>query len=148
MRADLNRAICLLCPHSQSNQPGFKGGACACTIDPVRRDIVERAAAGDCEFFTEEGRQAAKERTPAIPAPAAPHRPCCGQVAAGVVGLAKVAAQALGIPIDQAPRDMQASRHRVCLGCDRNQGMTCAECKCIIKLKIRVLSEKCQLGKW
>lgn len=150
MRADLNRAVCLLCPHSQSNQPGFKGGACACTIDKSRRDIVERAAAGDCEFFTEEGQQAARERALASPAPSSPARPCCGQIAAGIVGLAKVAAQAVGIPIDQAPRDAAAKRHVICIGCDRFKSGMCVECGCLVAAKVRIASEQCPLEppKW
>lgn len=151
MQSSLNIAVCHLCPHSERNKPGFKGGACACTIDPARRDIVERAEAGDCEFFTEEGRRAEKERATATPAPAAPNRPCCGQkIAHGIIGLGKVAAQAVGIPIDQAPRDVAAKRHRICLTCDRWESGMCVECGCLVAAKVRIASEQCPLEppKW
>lgn len=146
MRAELNRAICLLCPHSQNNHPGFKGGACACMIDPARRDIVERAKAGDCELFTEEGRKAAAERSPV--APTSPCQTCGQKIISGAIGLAKVAAQAMGIPIDQAPRKLQAARLRVCTPCDQNAGGICADCKCVIAAKVRVASEDCPRKLW
>jgi hypothetical protein len=40
--------ICHRCPFAQLNQPGFKGGACACTADPQGRDITVMAKAGEC----------------------------------------------------------------------------------------------------
>lgn len=141
MRSSLNIAVCHTCPHSQHNQPGFKGGACACTIDPARRDITVRAAAGDCEFFTAEGRKAPAERALVRASPA---KPCCGGgIVHGAIGLAKA-----GLGIDAAGRELEAKRHRICWGCDRRKGLLCGECGCLLMAKIKVKSEACPLSKW
>jgi hypothetical protein len=47
----LNIEVCHGCQFNQANQSGFKGGAAACMADPAKRNIKERAAAGDCELF-------------------------------------------------------------------------------------------------
>lgn len=144
MRAELNRAVCLGCPHSEYNQPGFKGGACACTIDPQRRDIVERAKADDCERFA---------GLPLTVLPSTTQRtaaePCstCGKIAKGAIGLAKVAAQAVGIPIDVAGRKVEALRLKVCTACAPGATL-CPSCDCIIAAKVKLASEACPLEKW
>ena len=81
----------------------------------------------------------------------------------GAVGLTKTAMQAVGIPIDQSPPEVAATRLEICRGCDElkrstnpkfvsNRGLTnlsqCRKCSCIVKAKVGIKSEKCPLGKW
>jgi hypothetical protein len=84
-------------------------------------------------------------------------------VVSGIVGLAKVAAQAAGVPVDQADAATIAARRDFCRDCphasknpkyaDRpSKGLTrasrCDLCKCNIAAKTRIASQKCPLGKW
>jgi flavoprotein len=87
------------------------------------------------------------------------------RVVHGAVGLAKVAAQAVGLPVDQAPEMVIKARRDICRGCpnatlnaqrlDRpSKGLTtasqCRVCGCLIAAKTRLASEKCPASppKW
>jgi hypothetical protein len=88
-------------------------------------------------------------------------------VAAGIVGLAKVAAQAAGLPVDQAPDDVIAARRDCCRHCPLasrserfagppHRGLSSRSicrregggCGCLILAKTRLASEACPLGWW
>ena len=72
---------------------------------------------------------------------------CCG----GIVGAAKAV-----LGIDRAAADSITHRVRLCLGhgaaiprCEHAEnGWRCGACGCVVKLKIRVASEHCPVGKW
>jgi hypothetical protein len=82
----------------------------------------------------------------------------CSKVVHGAIGLAKVAAQAVGLPIDQATEAVVKARRDACRECEhatRNQnrldrpskGLTtlsqCQLCGCLIAAKTMLASEKC-----
>lgn len=142
MRTALNLGVCLGCPYSQIEDSG--SGKCACTNDPARRDIKERAEVDDCERF----KGLPLTVLPTTPRPTAAE-PCstCGKIVKGAIGLAKVAAQAVGIPIDVAGRKVEALRLKVCTACAPGATL-CPSCDCIIAAKVKLASEACPLGKW
>lgn len=93
--------------------------------------------------------------------------PCgCGsRIVKGIVGNAKVAAQAIGIPVDQAPPEIVKQRWDFCRECphaskdkrlvDRpSKGLVALsrcrhpDCGCLIKCKTKLASESCPIGKW
>ncbi len=132
-------AICMSCESREANCKG----ACICTIDG--RDIKEHVADRQCprNLFNATG--------PVVPAPRAPStaKPCCGKkLLNGAIGLAKVVAQSVGIPVDVAGRKVEAKRLRICTGCDQNEGGICKRCDCIIAAKVRLASEKCPEQRW
>jgi hypothetical protein len=84
----------------------------------------------------------------------------CGKIKRGASGLAKFAAQSIGIAVDDAPPDVVRRRRDECRGCDfatrnpapkfkKNNGLTslsqCSVCKCFIAAKTKVASESCPL---
>lgn len=121
---DINRSVCLSCPHSEINQPGFKGGACACTIDPQRRDIKERAKAGDCEYFALEAKP-----TPAMPIVATANKPRPSPTPIGAAKWALAATFGKWAKPGEA-----AERSEICAECDLSRldekGRYCSICGC------------------
>lgn len=83
----------------------------------------------------------------AAPAPIKPCKSCFEKAVSGAIGLAKAGAQMVGIPIDQAPRDVEANRLRICTGCAPG-AILCPDCDCIIKAKVMIASEKCPRRLW
>lgn len=88
---------------------------------------------------------------------------CGGGIVHGAIGLAKVGAQLLGVPVDEADAATAQSRLAACRDCEhatRNpdrldrptKGITtlstCTLCGCFLKGKVRVASETCPAGKW
>lgn len=84
---------------------------------------------------------------------------CGSKIVRGGIGLAKAGlAHATGI--GQASLQVYKDRLRTCWHCDKAQPLTvagipiigkkeqCAECKCVIKAKAAIASERCPLGKW
>ena len=101
------------------------------------------------------------------------NQPCSGcagkakraasRVVSGVVGLSKVAMQAVGIPVDQADAQTVQQRRDVCRECPHasksdaarftsfsglTSRSTCDQCGCFIKAKTMIASEVCPKGKW
>jgi hypothetical protein len=87
----------------------------------------------------------------------------CGIVVRGATGLAKVALQSVGVPVDMADPATVQSRRDACRKCEHasrnhdpryaaNQGLTtfsrCGKCSCVIAAKTRLASERCPDGKW
>lgn len=84
---------------------------------------------------------------------------CCSgsKIVSGVVGMAKVISQVVGLPVDQAPRRVVHERRDVCRKCPKaslnKTGIltnisSCDACNCIISAKTRIASEACPDGKW
>ena len=82
------------------------------------------------------------------------------RIVRGAVGLSKVGAQVVGIPIDQAPKKMVEQRRAICRQCEHatrnparldrpSKGLTsmseCKPCGCFIAAKTRLASEVCGL---
>ena len=83
---------------------------------------------------------------------------CCGgkmtvsKVAHGAAGLAKAAAQVVGVPVDVAPYVLRTMRRDICRGCDQSTGSGllwfCKSCNCELLAKTRLKSETCCDSKW
>lgn len=78
----------------------------------------------------------------------------CGgnKVVRGAVGVGKAV-----LGIDRAAPEVRAQRLAICRGCDHfkphnsrfaDSLSRCAECDCVIHLKVKVAGETCPVGKW
>jgi len=70
---------------------------------------------------------------------------CCKRSLAG--SLWDSAKRAIKNPVP-IPAHAQAARLAECGGCDRFDGTSCAECGCIMALKVRFAEMECPLGRW
>lgn len=130
-------SICHRCPHSESNQPGFKGGACACTADPQRRQIRVMVKGEECPKGYFSGVDAPKARPTTA-----------GKIIHGAAGVAKAL-----IGIDRASPELIKQREAICVGCDKAVMVAgvfrkCSICGCATALKMMNAGEKCPEGRW
>lgn len=53
---------------------------------------------------------------------------------------------AYGMPV--ATEELHLDRQSKCAPCQFSKGIWCTKCKCLIKLKTKLATEKCPVGEW
>jgi hypothetical protein len=64
-------------------------------------------------------------------------------MARGVAGITRAA-----VGVGTGSHAMVEARRAVCRSCEHNTGTRCTVCKCFLRPKTALRSERCPLGKW
>ena len=51
-------------------------------------------------------------------------------------------------PRDRVPPEVREARFTICGNCPKLAAGVCRECGCVARLKVKVASQSCPLGKW